>query len=690
MKHSVTKKLLTALSFVIATTSCNAVIIGVNGHPRAGLDPNGFTNAINQIGFGHVRIDTGSPTTMANINAFSANKTPITAVVYNNAAYAIKTGSRGCEGTSQALEDQAYKETYDRVMSFGGKVQEIELENEVSLYNGIRNGGKAPYKDPNLYKTACGYTMASILRGMSRAVADVASHTGVQIKRVLGATGAGDVGFIKFMQEQGVQFDVLGYHNYPSNTQPSMARDPWYGPGGTIAMLNEFGKPIEINEFNCGEVYQNGYDNRQGSQSTQNCAAAIKKNLTDLINSGANITYIDMYEMTDETFACAGHNAFSGKAADAECRFGMMYDLNHPKTDIIAALKPFLNKNAPTVLNLPPVANVSNQGQTSSNTGSTNYGSGNNQTGSVGGNNTPVSVPAIPPKLTPAQATGGGYEWGCEVLLCLANPAGPMAAAACVPPILRLYDLLDNFGDMPSCTLVGPNGQPSNSSYARQESSFYDACPAGLTALPEGELAVQANQLPTDFYTNQVLPGNATQINQSQLENYLNQNAENAPVTTISGKKDATKTTISLIAKGIGEGDTVVPTSDGTPMPDKICVGKKTGNLNLYGVGSSDSPDWTMNNQVASSSNSSGNGTSGSSTAGGAGTASSSGNTTTGDVSTPAPSYTGNDASNFNNNTTFSTSAIGTYDQVQRVAATNSNHLINVYIDNKLFNQVRW
>ena len=29
--------------------------------------------------------------------------------------------------------------------------------------------------------------------------------------------------------------------------------------------------------------------------------------------------------------------------------------------------------------------------------------------------------------------------WPCEVVLCLANPAGPMAAPACVPPISRLW-----------------------------------------------------------------------------------------------------------------------------------------------------------------------------------------------------------------------------------------------------------
>lgn len=43
-----------------------------------------------------------------------------------------------------------------------------------------------------------------------------------------------------------------------------------------------------------------------------------------------------------------------------------------------------------------------------------------------------VSAPLI---STSARAD----TWGCEVLLCLSNPAGPMAVSQCVPPIKRLY-----------------------------------------------------------------------------------------------------------------------------------------------------------------------------------------------------------------------------------------------------------
>ena len=47
----------------------------------------------------------------------------------------------------------------------------------------------------------------------------------------------------------------------------------------------------------------------------------------------------------------------------------------------------------------------------------------------------------------PAQA----QDWGCQVLLCLANPGGPTQYAECVPPISRLWDALRRGNAFPSC-----------------------------------------------------------------------------------------------------------------------------------------------------------------------------------------------------------------------------------------------
>ncbi len=88
---------------------------------------------------------------------------------------------------------------------------------------------------------------------------------------------------------------------------------------------------------------------------------------------------------------------------------------------------------------------------------------------------------------SPAQAD----DWGCEVLLCLSNPAGPMAVAACVPPITRLYKAIfkprpDPF---PTCNMA-VNKQGQRSYATPQYNDYYDPCPDGTTALEKGQLAI--------------------------------------------------------------------------------------------------------------------------------------------------------------------------------------------------------
>ena len=42
-------------------------------------------------------------------------------------------------------------------------------------------------------------------------------------------------------------------------------------------------------------------------------------------------------------------------------------------------------------------------------------------------------------------------DWGCQVLLCLANPGGPTQYAECVGPISRLGDALRRGQVFPTC-----------------------------------------------------------------------------------------------------------------------------------------------------------------------------------------------------------------------------------------------
>ena len=97
--------------------------------------------------------------------------------------------------------------------------------------------------------------------------------------------------------------------------------------------------------------------------------------------------------------------------------------------------------------------------------------------------------------LIAAPAAVRAADWGCEVLLCLANPAGPMAASYCVPPIQKLFaSLLKRFPDpFPQCAMV--QGELGGGAYARPEQTYYDTCPGGTTAATPGQRVVMASSL---------------------------------------------------------------------------------------------------------------------------------------------------------------------------------------------------
>lgn len=124
-----------------------------------------------------------------------------------------------------------------------------------------------------------------------------------------------------------------------------------------------------------------------------------------------------------------------------------------------------------------------------------------------------------------AGTAAGEDNYGCTVLLCLANPAGPMAAPYCVPYIKRLFRDLRKGRAIPRCAMVAApgGGQVPRAEYGR---NYYDLCPQGMTDLAEG--------------------ANAADMTNGQ------------------------------VYKGIGDGQNQYPMGDGN-MPDKVCVDKPRG-----------------------------------------------------------------------------------------------------------------
>jgi len=83
-------------------------------------------------------------------------------------------------------------------------------------------------------------------------------------------------------------------------------------------------------------------------------------------------------------------------------------------------------------------------------------------------------------------ATASASDYGCKVLLCLANPAGPTAVAQCVPPISQLWRDLAHVPPRPF-----PTCDEARPAQAVQNTTYYDPCPDGTTALDTGVLALQ-------------------------------------------------------------------------------------------------------------------------------------------------------------------------------------------------------
>jgi hypothetical protein len=234
-----------------------------------------------------------------------------------------------CNQNYAAVEQLAYDQTYNSVNQVKDIVRDIELLNETQLRPEIMN--QVPWNSVGTNAGAyagksCVTTLASALRGMSRAVRDIRNSSGIPLRSILGVVGR-DFGFLTYMQQQGVLFDVVGYHIYPTYGNASLLSDTWYGTGGPLYQLSLFGKPVHINEFHCGEIYQSGFSDVAGTTTQETCLKAIDKHMTDLKNQKLiNLEAVHFYEMYNEPSKAAPEN-----------HFGLMYDAVNPKVNLFLA-----------------------------------------------------------------------------------------------------------------------------------------------------------------------------------------------------------------------------------------------------------------------------------------------------------------------------------------------------------------
>ena len=106
-------------------------------------------------------------------------------------------------------------------------------------------------------------------------------------------------------------------------------------------------------------------------------------------------------------------------------------------------------------------------------------------------------------------------DWACEVILCLANPQGPTAVSACVPPIKKLWSELVKGHGFPFCDMKTSGASGNGASYQWASGDYcppqytYWGGPEGSTLLCQMQGAVSIN-LNGKLYNRTWWSGNAT------------------------------------------------------------------------------------------------------------------------------------------------------------------------------------
>ncbi|CDS54756.1 Fibronectin type III domain protein [Polaromonas sp. CG9_12] len=304
-------------------TQASALDFGVNIHRGGSADLNSQRATImNQRNFKTARMDLvwNEDQTQMRDQAIKirANGGRVEAVLWTSAG-----NDHSCPQDLAAVESRAYSEAYAMVNAHKDLIQDFELFNEVQLRSEILAEtiwNSIGLKTSPYESKPCIATMTAAMRGQSRAIRDLRNSSGLPLRAILGQVGR-DWGFLTFMQQKGVIFDVIGWHVYQSVYSPSMLNDAWWGPGGPYATLATFGKPVHINEFNCGEIYEAGYENEVGQPVTENCLKALKNHMTDLLNQKfVNVESVHVYELLDAPEKAAPEN-----------RFGLMFNLTRNK-----------------------------------------------------------------------------------------------------------------------------------------------------------------------------------------------------------------------------------------------------------------------------------------------------------------------------------------------------------------------
>lgn len=328
-----------ALSNVTAYAS-SAIQWGVNIHD-GGTVPQTLATKLAERNLKRVRMDLWGldhnflVRFKATASVLTSKGIQIEAVVYTP----FSRGQARYQDTSASLtevEQTAYNATKPQIDIVKNLVHDFELQNEISLYPAIKKSSTTG-QDATDYDVAEARLQAAVCKGMSRAIDDERKESGLPLRIILGTTDR-SFGFLDFMKQHGVLFDIIGYHIYPWKQHAALDQDPWFGTGGPLGQLARFNLPIHINEFNAGEIYSGtggyaslpAYENAPGQPITEAGFLSVAKHLTEIATQTvADVRAVLFYEAWDEP-----------KKEAPENHFGLYYDadtLNRPKITLLLA-----------------------------------------------------------------------------------------------------------------------------------------------------------------------------------------------------------------------------------------------------------------------------------------------------------------------------------------------------------------
>ncbi len=321
----------------LAASSAKALDWGVNIHD-GGSDPGTMASRLAERNLKSVRMDLfgNDPVHLAKFRraaaAFNAKGIKIQAVIFTDFS-ARQRRNQDLAADPAEVEQTAYKQTRSQVEATKDLLHDYELANETTLGTPHILADGATGQKATDFDTPPGRLQAAVLRGMAKAVHDVGTSSGLPLRVILGTVNR-HWGFLAFMQQQGVLFDVIGYHIYPMEQHQPLDRDPWFGPGGLLGQLALFNKPVTINEFNAGEIYSGtpghkgaDYLNHTGDPVTEKGFKCLDKHLKEILRqSAAKVESILLYEVTDESHKPPPEN-----------RFGLYHDagLQQPKISLL-------------------------------------------------------------------------------------------------------------------------------------------------------------------------------------------------------------------------------------------------------------------------------------------------------------------------------------------------------------------